>query len=391
MASYMMDQLDAARTAFKRAVSSPIDSSGKQEASKWLAYLEDDSASEKQLSASELEALVERRPNDPIARLRLAERYEKQGAIENAVAQYETALDTNPNLVNAKLKLAQLYAGPLHDFRKALELAKAARELAAGDPQVDGILGSIAYKAGNFIWAYSLLQQAARRVPNDLVIVHDLAWSAYSLGKVREASEIMSRVVQASPSSGLAEDGKSFLKTAGLHPEDLVAAEPEINALLAKDHDYVPALFAKATLEMRRGKSKEAIQTYNKVLQRFPDFAPAQKQLAALYLEDPARIADAYDLALKARNTLSDDEDLAQILGEISYKRKDFATAIQWFRESARKKPLTGRDLYYIGMSQLRTDQRAESRKTLEKALSAGLQEPMLQETKALLADPQIQ
>ena len=61
----------------------------------------------------------------------------------------------------------------------------------------------------------------------------------------------------------------------------------------------------------------------------------------------------------------------------------------QSFQESARKKPLRGKDLYYLGMSQLRMGQDTESRKTLEKALSAGLQEPMLHDARAVIADLQ--
>ena len=43
---------------------------------------------------------------------------------------------------------------------------------------------------------------------------------------------------------------------------------------------------------------------YTEVLRRFPDFAPAQKQLASLYLETPDKRAEAYDLAVKARQAL---------------------------------------------------------------------------------------
>ena len=47
-----------------------------------------------------------------------------------------------------------------------------------------------------------------------------------------------------------------------------------------------------------------------------------------MVVEDPGHIADAYDLAMKARRTLPDDPELAQVLAEISYKRKQFAYAL---------------------------------------------------------------
>jgi uncharacterized protein HemY len=104
-------------------------------------------------------------------------------------------------------------------------------------------------------------------------------------------------------------------------------------------------------------------------------------------LEDPNRVDEAYGLAVKARNALPDDPELAKILGEISYKRKEFGYAIQLFQESARQKPLRGTDLYYLGMSQLQASQDSESRKTLEQALSAGLQEPLLRQAKAAISE----
>jgi uncharacterized protein HemY len=144
---------------------------------------------------------------------------------------------------------------------------------------------------------------------------------------------------------------------------------------------------ARGDLEAQRGDAEAAAIIYNDVLRRYPDFAPAQKRLASLYVEDPAHIDEAYSLALKARNTLPDDPELAKILGEISYKRKEFVYAIQLFQESARKKSLRGIDLYYLGMSQLRASQESESKKTLEQALAAGLPEPSLGEAKAAVSE----
>jgi len=388
MASYMMNQLEAARTAFGKAVAAAGDSPTGQEAAKWLDYVRDDSGSSEKFSTNELETLVQNRPNDPVAHMRLGTRYQKDGQAAQAATQYDAAIALNPNLATAKLRLAELYAGPLHDFGKALELAKAARELTGSDPQIDGILGGIAYKSGNFAWAHSLLQESSRQLPTNETVLHDFAWSAYSLGKVNQARETMRRLVELSPSSDLAEDAAKFLKITAFEADRPASAESEIDQLLTKDQHYTPALFAKGVLQARRGNTKEAIEIFNKILKDFPDFAPAQKQLASFYLEDPDRISEAYELATKARNTIPDDEELWQMLGEISYKRRDFGNAIEWFEESARKKPLPARDLYYLGVSQLRTSQNAKSAKTLEAALNAGLPEPMLTEVRALLAKP---
>ena len=114
-----------------------------------------------ELSTTELEGLLKQQPNDPIVLKRLAEAYEKQGDAAKAAAAYEQTLKLNPKLLSSAVKVAQLYAGPLQQRDKALEFAKKARELAPNDAQVAGLLGHIALKAGNFSWAYSLLQESA--------------------------------------------------------------------------------------------------------------------------------------------------------------------------------------------------------------------------------------
>jgi tetratricopeptide (TPR) repeat protein len=283
------------------------------------------------------------------------------------------------------VKLAELNAGPLQSKNMAFDFAKRARDLAPNSPQVAGILGETVYQLGNFSWACSLLQESARQLPSDANILRKYAWATYGLGRISEARAIMQRVLEAPPDSIQSSDAKSFLAMTALdqNHEALAKSEPEIQKVLQANPRYIPALMARGDLEVQRGDAEAAAIIYNDVLRRYPDFAPAQKRLASLYVEDPAHSDEAYSLALKARNTLPDDPELAKILGEISYKRKEFVYAIQLFQESARKKSLRGIDLYYLGMSQLRASQESESKKTLEQALAAGLQEPSLGEAKA--------
>jgi tetratricopeptide (TPR) repeat protein len=387
MASYMIDEVEKARAALKKAVAAPGDFPSRQEARHWLAYLEGGSATRNQWPQQELEALVQQRPKDPVARTRLGEVYEAAGANEKAAAAYEAALNINPNLIEPTLRLAQLYAGPLHRLDTALALAKAARGLAPDDPRAAGILGRIAFLSGNLDWAYGLMVESARGRREDPVVACDLAWAAYSLGKIAEAERTMGRVVELASDPQKSAEARRFLALTNLEQtgRDLSAAQAEVEKVLQTDPGYVPALMIRAALEKQRGEPKNAITTYGDILQRWPDFAPAQKQLAALYQEDPATLDKASELAVKARKNLPDDPELASILGEISYARKEFAFAIQSFQESARRKPLRVNDLYYLGMSQLRTGQNAESRKTLEQALAAGLREPLSREAQAAL------
>jgi len=389
MTAYMMGQTDLAKVALKKAASAGKDFHGKDESTRRLALLESGTNASPELSISQLEAMTKEQPNDVISQTRLGEAYEKQGASEKAAAAFEQALKLNPKLATAVTKLAQLYAGPLRNQEKALAYAKRARELAPTDPQVAGILGKVAYESGNFTWSYSLLQEAARQRENDPLILHDSAWAAYSVGKVNEARDVMQKAMIVNPNSSQAADAKEFLALTALdeNSKDLMAAENEIQKELRSNPEYVPALMAQAALDTRRGETKPATEMYSNILRRLPDFAPAQKRLAKLYAQDPSTVAAAYDLATKARKTLPDDPELAELLGRLSYEKKEYPRAVQLLQESARKQALDADSLFYLGMSQLQARQKSEAQGVLNQALVAGLREPFATEAKRALAD----
>jgi tetratricopeptide (TPR) repeat protein len=391
MTAYMMGQTDLARIALKKAAAAGKDFPGKDEGKRRLALLESGTGPSSELSISQLEAMVKQQPNDIVSQMRLGDAYEKQGASDKAAAAFEQALKLNPKLASAITKLAQLNAGPLQNKEKALAYAKKARELSPADPQVAALVGKVAYQSGNFTWSYSLLQETARQRQNDPAILHDLAWAAYSLGKLNEARDAMQKVLANNPDSSQAADAKKFLMLIALdeNPKELTAAQTDVQKELKSNPEYMPALMAEAALDAQRGQMKPATEMYIDILRRWPDFAPAQKHLAALYAQDPSMVTAAYDLATKARKTLPDDPELAELLARLSYEKKEYPRAIQLLQESARKRPLNADSLFYLGMSQLQTRQKTEAQGILNQALVAGLQDPLAAEAKRALADMQ--
>ena len=387
LAGYMMGETAAAQQSLRKALAAEADAARKEEVQRRLAFLERATAPE--VSIGQLETMTQEQPEDVVVWMRLGSAYQTQKAFEKAAKAYEAALQVNPELLPAAVKLAQLYAGPLQNAGMAFHFAKRARDLAPNDPRAAGVLAQAVHQLGNFSWAYSLFQESARQLKNDPEILQGYAWAAYSLGRVSDARAIMQRVLGAQPDHIQSDDAKTFLTMTGLegNQRQLTQAEPEIEKILGQNRDYIPALMAQADLKTQRGDTKTAASIYNTVLHKYPDFALAQKRLASLYLQEPARIEEAYSLALKARSALPDDAEAAKILGEISYKRNEFAYAIQLFQESARREPLRGQDLYYLGMSQLRTSQDSEGRHTLEEALSAGLKEPLSGEAQATITE----
>ncbi len=190
-----MGQKALARTALQKAVEATTDFPGKDEARHRLELLGDGSPGEKDMPVAELESLAKQQPNDVVTLTRLGEASQKEGQFPKAAAAFEQVLKINPRLVPVTVALAQIYAGPLPNKERALELAKKARELAPNDPKVAEMVGVLAYQSGNFPWSYSLLQEASRQLPDDVPVQHAYALAAYSLGKVSEAQQAMQKVV----------------------------------------------------------------------------------------------------------------------------------------------------------------------------------------------------
>ena len=392
LANYMMGEMDAARTSLRFAADATEDFPGKSEIGERLASLGDRSKGAAVPTVTQLEEMAKAQPGDVVAQMRVGEFYEKQGDFAKAAATYESVLKINPKLLPPTLKLAQLYAGPLKDSARALELAKKARVLAPNDPKATGVLGMIAQQSGNSTWAYGLLQESARQLPEDAPIQHALASTAYSLGKVKEAQQLMERVAGlAAADAPEAVDAKRFLELTALARDSARLAEvgPEIQRILQTDPAYLPALMVRAAIEEQRKDAKSAAATYAEILRLQPEFAPAQKELAVIFSNSEGDRAAAYDLAAKARKTLPEDADLAQLLAELSFERKEYAYARQLLRDSASQKPLGARQLYFLGMACLQTKEKAESQDALKRALEAGLPEPLSVEARRALGQGQ--
>ena len=111
---------------------------------------------------------------------------------------------------------------------------------------------------------------------------------------------------------------------AALDSDDAIPgnAENEVTKVLSAQPDYVPALMAKGAIRLQKGDTAEASAIYRSILQKWPDFAPAQKRLASIYANEPANAGKAYELASKARRTLVDDPALTKSLMPQGYKAR---------------------------------------------------------------------
>ena len=385
MARYMMGREESARLAFRQALQTGQDFPGRDAATERLALLDMDSgAGEKALAALEKRLAVQ--PNDPVTLTRLGAVCEQLGRWEKARDAYEAVLRVNSDSADVMARLALIY-GRSGDPKKGLELAKAARKQAPADPFVAHALGKLAWQNGDHGWAVSLLQESNLGQPGRPAVLYDLALAYFSVARVQDAEAAMRSALQADPNFPSAEAGGKFLALLELlkKPGDYQQAESQAEAVLQNEPDNLPALMLLAVTREKQRRLDEARHAYESILARYPHFALAAKRLSILYFEHFGEEQKALELAAKARETLSDDPELAALLGKIAFRRKDYERSVQLLEQAARDGRADAEVFYYLGLSYHGLDHFAECRQALQKALALNDKDVLAEEARQIL------
>jgi tetratricopeptide (TPR) repeat protein len=234
----------------------------------------------------------------------------------------------------------------------------------------------------------NVLQEAAKQPANDAQLFLDLARADFAVGKITDAQAALKKSLELNPAPGLADESRQMLELA----DRLTSAPPvtvdsaKLAEILKKSPESLPALSLQTALSAQSGDSATAIAGYEKILGLYPDFAPAQKALALLYLNDPAKRNRAYDLANQARSSYPDDVSLTKALGIIQFAKGDYLRATSLLKQSAIFLENDPEVFYYLGLAQYETKDRAASKQSLQRALDLKLPEPLAESARKTLA-----
>jgi Flp pilus assembly protein TadD len=337
-----------------------------------------------------LEDMVAREPDNLSALLRVGALRQRLGQPDRAREAYEQALATNAHFTPVALRLACLYAEAFGDVEKALVLARRAREDAPQDPEVAETLGRVAFQSGDYAWARGLFQQAAEARPESAWARYRLGLANYMLGRVPAAQTELRHALELDPAFPEAARARQLLALVDLtetmgQPD---AALRQAREILADKPNDLPALMLQATAQERLGDAPEALRLYRAILDRYPAFAPAARNLARLFVEQQVGEAEpAYRAAMTARDLLPRDPEVAGVLGKIAYRREQFEWALQLLDESARQLPDRADILFYQGMANYKMGNFSAARQALEHALELNPALPQVEEARRTLAE----
>lgn len=389
MTYYFLGQETAARQTFARVVGSAGESPLKADAQARLMVLDINPDEPGSTARATLAQHVERNPGDVAALTRLGLIEARGGDPRKAAEFLEAALKINPRSVRVLVSLVDLYFGPMANLERARELANKAHDLVPNDGNVSWRLGTLALRTRDYAWAASLLQDAVRSLPNQPELRFELAQALYGAGKVVEAEAAIADILrsEAPPSTLAAAQQMSAMLLALKQPANLTAAAVAAGSVLSSQPEDLPAQMVIAAHLEQQGKYEDAAQVYRKILAQADSFSPAVRELAVLYAEQLGDDAKAEQLAVKARQNMPEDPDLAFVLGSVSYRRADYAGAARYLRQGLRTRADHAPTEFLLGVSLYYQKNAPESRAHLERALQLKLPPQEATEAERLLEE----
>lgn len=370
MACYQMSDEAAAQAAFAQALKSKTDFAGRDECLRSQEILAINPQTATDDDQAKLEKRLAQRSDDSIALARLATIWQRTGKTSQAINAYESILRVNPNHLPSMIALATLYT----DSHKAYDMARSAYKLAPENPLVAHTFGQLAAQTGDYKLALSILQPAVQRSPDEAALLLDYAQVLFAVGKLSQSQEALQNALTAGLGTNAPAVSRrlEMLKLAA-NPAAAVAAQTRITEGLQADAGDDYTLLASAVAAGQRGDLPTAQAAFEKILAKYPDFSPAQRQLAVIYARDPSRLDQSYALAIKAREANPNDAVLAKTLGVVLVQKADYARALPLLKQAVTTMANDAELQYYLGLAHYRLKNRTESKVALQQALTLNL------------------
>jgi predicted Zn-dependent protease len=372
VAQYMVGDDAGARASLAKATADARTYHGRDDATQRLQLLKADFNQLDAANLAKMEKYLGEHPEDPIVSGRLAARAERDGKFDQAVAILERSIAENKNNVGAIAQAARIYAERLKNPKKALELARNARDAAPENPALSHLLGTVAYANGDATYAVGLLEESSRKLPGDPQVLYDLAMAQYATGQIPESEATMQRALGLGQPFPQLETARRWLTISSLFKDTarLRQSAQSVADWLKAEPGNPAVLLASGALHELQGNTAAAEQTYTRLAALHPAFTPGQLRLALLQASRPETLPQAFETANRLRQSLPNDPDVAATLGVISYQRADYQRAAQLLAESSRARATEPQVWYYLGLARHQLKQKTEARQALERLLA---------------------
>jgi putative PEP-CTERM system TPR-repeat lipoprotein len=257
--------------------------------------------------------------------------YMGTGQIDDAENQFRAALETAPNLAEAKLGLARIDA-----LRNRTDEARRSVDevLATSPDNLEALLLSadIAFAGQRADDALASLNRAAALSPDNPRVLLPRARVRLQTGSINEAEKDVSRVLERAPRDVMARYMKASIQ---LIRGDANAARTTFQPIEGALADYPPALLLSSLIKFNTGQYAQAEASINRFLAVAPGHVPARRTLAAIQLRSNNTLSAIEALKPLVADHL-DDLIARQMLAGAYLRQGDMGNATAMFEELAK-------------------------------------------------------
>jgi len=258
------------------------------------------------------EAVLREIPTHLDARVRLAQVEIDRGHASEALS----LLDGAPGTRTVRMTLAQALLADGQIDRGRQELAMLAAD-AATDPEPDIALGTLDLEAGDTRSAAAHSARALALAPSSPAVLLLAGRLAFETGDYPKAADYLTKATAQNPD---AFDPVALLANIYAEQGDSARARALLEQFASKHPEMAAPRTAIGIIHQAAGQHDEARKWYEQAITIDPREPVAAARLARLYLDDPAKIQSAVDLARTAATQSADQPDVHDTLGWAYFK-----------------------------------------------------------------------
>lgn len=333
-----------------------------------------------------------------------------------AIAALRTVVQQHPELIQPRLMLADAYRGR-GNSAEALAVYDRIDKDFPGNPRTPLLRGTVLLQQRKYAEARQAFNQALERSADfqpasEQLVTLDLLEKKFPAARQRvdaliakqpksaDLQVLLARVFLAQKENDQAE--AALLKAIELQPESSSAyfvlaglylagqqqqrALDNVRKILATNPKDPKALLMEGMLDEQLKNYDGALAAYEKLLAVNPNSAVALNNSAVLYAERFNQLDRAFTLAQKARELYPHEPHMADTLGWILVKRRQYAWALGLLQESAEKLPESAEVQYHLGTAYYLTGDEEPARAALTAALQLSQQFPGVEDARKSLA-----
>jgi tetratricopeptide (TPR) repeat protein len=295
--------------------------------------------------------------------------YLLMGNQDQAQRAFELAAGLNPRSAAAHERLGRVLAlrGNNADAEKAYETALALAPDYA--PALGGLLELLS-KEGKAKQANTRIDRQIAAEPKAFQLYVEKAETCIAQNDWTCAERSYQQVLNLNPYYVNAYLALAHIYAATNRPQNVIQ---EYEAARSKFPEYLPTYNLLAQVYEYDGNLDAARQTYQAALKVDPDSYQSMSNLARLYTEHGGSLADALQLAQKAKSEQPDDPGVNDTLGWIYYKQGLYRSAVPPLEVAVSKNPQVAKFQFHLGMAYLAAGQIMQAHSSLQTALQSGL------------------